>query len=193
MGGPAQGPIQFARQEDWAYAVNMIETVTWLAGRPDYLDDLAETFASLKLFETTKQARSARLFEWLAAAMSYQGISDTVARTYMADHGRPRWRGIAHGVNTASCRKLKSYWHFHGCAYRKSGATCAMPHLIETCPLPAHVFRNGNLNQLAYSLFLFIRDVTNGDLVGWLYGSVSDGRLGRTLRCSHDLYQNSGI
>ena len=178
MGGPRHGPIEFARQEDWAYAVNMVETVTWLAGRPEYLDDLAETVASLKLFETTKQARSARLFEWLAAAMSYQGISDTVARNYMAEHERPRWRTIARGLKTASCPKLKSYWHFHGCGYRKSAATCAMPHLIETCPLPAHEFRNGNLNQLAYSLFLFIRDIANGDLVNWLDARLAEAEPG---------------
>ena len=28
--------------------------------------------------------------------------------------------------------------------------------------------RNGNLNQMAYSLFLFIRDVADGDLVTWI-------------------------
>jgi hypothetical protein len=34
--------------------------------------------------------------------------------------------------------------------------------------------RNGHLNQLAYSLYLFIRDVAEGDLVGWI-----DERLDR--------------
>jgi hypothetical protein len=28
--------------------------------------------------------------------------------------------------------------------------------------------RNGRLNQTAYSLYLFIRDVADGDLVGWI-------------------------
>jgi hypothetical protein len=28
--------------------------------------------------------------------------------------------------------------------------------------------RNGQLNQMAYSLFLFIRDVVDGDLIGWI-------------------------
>ena len=31
-----------------------------------------------------------------------------------------------------------------------------------------HDLRNGRLNQTAYSLFLFVRDVANGDLVGWI-------------------------
>src|SRR4249919_2829858 len=36
------------------------------------------------------------------------------------------------------------------------------------CPLPTHRLRNGHLSQIAYSLYLFIRDVANGDLVGWI-------------------------
>ena len=28
--------------------------------------------------------------------------------------------------------------------------------------------RNGHLNQLAYSLYLFICDIANGDLIGWI-------------------------
>jgi hypothetical protein len=28
--------------------------------------------------------------------------------------------------------------------------------------------RNGRLNQTAYSLYLFVRDIAHGDLVGWI-------------------------
>ena len=35
-------------------------------------------------------------------------------------------------------------------------------------PLPRHDLRNGRLNQTAYSLFLFMRDLTGGDIVGWI-------------------------
>ena len=64
--------------------------------------------------------------------------------------------------------KAQSYWHFHGCRYDKISRTCAEPDHIDTCPLPSHRLRNGRLNQMAYSLFLFIRDVADGDLVGWI-------------------------
>jgi hypothetical protein len=73
---------------------------------------------------------------------------------------------------------MNSYWNFHGCRYRKTAMTCARPDLIETCPLPLHEFRNGNLNQLAYSLFLFIRDVADGDLVGWIDRRLAEAQLG---------------
>ena len=57
---------------------------------------------------------------------------------------------------------------------------------MGTCPLPVHEFRNGNLNQLGYALNLFIRDVADGDLVGWIDQRLAEaqfgpaeGRLGR--------------
>jgi hypothetical protein len=31
-----------------------------------------------------------------------------------------------------------------------------------------HDLRNGHLNQTAYSFYLFIRDITDGDLIGWI-------------------------
>jgi hypothetical protein len=34
--------------------------------------------------------------------------------------------------------------------------------------VPSHDLRNGRLNQTAYSLYLFIRDIADGDLVGWI-------------------------
>ena len=161
-----------------AYAVSVVETVAWLAGRTDYLDELGDAAAELDLSGTTGSARSAKVFEWLATALSYQGISDAVARTYMADHERPRWRNVARGVKSATCPLLNSYWHFHGCGYRKDAQTCAKPHLMQSCPLPCHEFRNGNLNQLAYSLFLFIRDVAGGDIVSWIDTRLAEAEPG---------------
>ena len=72
---------------------------------------------------------------------------------------------LAHG---ATCPKLKGYWHFHGCRYAKLSGTCAEPDHISRCPLPTHDLRNGHLNQAAYSLYLFIRDIAEGDLIGWI-------------------------
>jgi hypothetical protein len=39
---------------------------------------------------------------------------------------------------------------------------------IARCPLPTHDLRNGHLNQIAYSLYLFVHDIADGDLVGWI-------------------------
>ena len=34
--------------------------------------------------------------------------------------------------------------------------------------MPTHRLRNGHLNQIAYSLFLFIRDIAGSDLIAWI-------------------------
>lgn len=156
------------------YAVNIVETVTWLAGKADYVDELRATISDLNLFGRSRADRTAKLFDWLAAAMSFQGLSDQVARSYMAAHGQPRWRNVVAGTKAAACPLLGSYWHFHGCHYRKSSHSCAHPDLLPDCPLPRHRFRNGNLNQLAYALCLFIRDIADGDLVAWIDARLAE-------------------
>ena len=82
---------------------------------------------------------------------------------------RATWRDIDQKLGRGvSCPKLKSYWHFYGCRYEKASRTCTEPEHIGACPLPSHDLRNGHLNQAAYSLFLFIRDLADGDLIGWI-------------------------
>jgi hypothetical protein len=39
---------------------------------------------------------------------------------------------------------------------------------LPTYPLPRRPARKGSLIQAAYSLFLFIHDICDDDLVGWL-------------------------
>jgi hypothetical protein len=73
-----------------------------------------------------------------------------------------------------SCPKLRSYWHFHDCRYYKARFTCAKPDHLPRCPLPNYWLRNGRLNQTAYSLHLFIRDVAGGDLIGWIDQSLQN-------------------
>ena len=93
---------------------------------------------------------TAAVFDWLLAALSYQGISDQAAYEYMRRHGRATWRDIDRKLSQGvSCPKLKSYWHFHGCRYEKGSRTCAEPEHIGACPLPSHDLRNGHLNQTA--------------------------------------------
>ena len=78
----------------------------------------------------------------------------------MARHGSVRSSEIAAALSrTPSCPKLAGYWRFYDCRYHKGSDTCSEPGHIEACPLPRHPLRNGRLNQMAYSLFLFMRDL----------------------------------
>jgi hypothetical protein len=126
------------------------------------------------------------------AILSYRGISDQVAYDYMEQHGRVTWRDIERDLaSRPSCPKLQSYWQFHGCRYQKTSQTCAEPDHIAHCPLPTHTLRNGRLNQTAYSLYLFIRDITDNDLVGWVEAQLTSATAstdhGRHARMRHAL------
>ena len=92
--------------------------------------------------------------------------SPTITWSDMA--GRPGATLTRSSAAVSVAPSCKSYWHFHGCRYEKASATCTEPQHIGGCPLPSHDLRNGHLNQAAYSLFLFIRDLADGDLIGWI-------------------------
>jgi hypothetical protein len=151
------------------HAVRLIHAVCGLAGSPMLIDEIRAELRAEKVRAAIRHRNTAAVFDWLMAGLSYQGISNHVAHDYMERHGRAAWRDIdqklGHGVG---CPKLKSYWHFHDCRYDKVSRTCAEPEHISRCSLPKHVLRNGRLNQTAYSLFLFIRDIADGDLIGWI-------------------------
>jgi hypothetical protein len=162
------------------HAYDIIYRVCCLAGDPGLLDEIRAELRAEGVIGAIRRHDTAVLYDWLAAAFSYQGISDQVATAYMEKHGYPRWAHIEAGIAGAPCPKLRSYWHFHGCRYDKGRRTCAEPNHIDHCSLPGHRLRNGRLNQMAYSLYLFMRDVADRDFVGWL-----DRRL-QTADHGHD-------
>ena len=85
-----------------------------------------------------------------------------------------RYGAVTHAEVTAAllagpaCPRLHCYWGYADCGFAKGAYTCNSPEHLEGCPLPRHDPRNGRLNQTAYSLALFLRDVCDGDFVGWL-------------------------
>jgi hypothetical protein len=172
------------------HATRLIHRVCCLAGEPDLIDEIRTDNGAIR--SAIKQRDTAALFDWLMVMLSYQGISDRVADGYMDQHGRVRWHGIERDLaNKPSCPKLQSYWQFHGCRYHKTSHTCAEPDHIAHCPLPTHTLRNGRLNQTAYSLYLFIRDITDNDFVGWIEGQLTSATTptdhGRHARMRHGL------
>jgi len=151
------------------HATRLILRVCRLAGSTTIVDDARESLQDDGVRAAILNRNTAVLFDWLFATFSYQGISDQVAADYMERHGQASWHVIESDLRHGpSCPKLQHYWVFHDCQYSKSRYTCAEPDHLPQCPLPNYWLRNGRLNQTAYSLHLFIRDVAGGDLVGWI-------------------------
>ena len=170
--GQAVSPIKPARvkpgQEGLDHAVRLIRQVCLLSRSVNLI---AETRASLRAEGITSAVRhhdSAALFDWLITMLSYRGISDRVAADYLERHGQATWQAIEQDLQRGpSCPKLKSYWHFHGCRYSKHTIPAPSPSTCRNARCPS-IGCAGGLNQTAFSLYLFIRDVAGGDLVRWL-------------------------
>jgi hypothetical protein len=136
---------------------------------PSFLDDIRANLETFGIQDAVAQRDTGAIADWLIGAAMYQGISDANAEAYVAKHGLIRFADIEAALaREPSCPKLRSYWHFSDCGYRKGTSTCSEPTHLTRCPLPLYPLRKGGLNQAAYSLFLFIRDICDGDLVGWI-------------------------
>ena len=151
------------------HARSLVRQVCGIAGQATWVDDLQGTAIGSGLVGAVADHDTGRIFDWLIRELSYQGISDAVADRYIERHGNVTWAEIEAAVATnPCCDKLEGYWAFTDCRYHKGFQTCANPAHFPGCPLPRHPLRNGRLNQTAYSLFLFIRDIAGGDIVGWI-------------------------
>jgi len=157
------------RSDGYAYAHRIIHTVCCLAGSASFVDDAHDNLVNEGVLGAIEAHNTPVLFDWMVRAFSFQGIADAFTADYMDKHGAVTWGAIATDLNACpACPKLQSYWQFHDCGYRKGSGTCNEPEQFLGCPLPKHPLRNGRLNQTAYSLFLFIRDIADGDLVAWI-------------------------
>lgn len=157
-----------------ARAVQLIEAVCCTSGSPTFIDDIQRDRSPKSLHRTVVARNTPALFDWMMDSFSYQGVSNQVAATYLEEHGNATWpqisSAIAHG---APCPRLASFWTYESCRYEKQSGSCTHPEHASNCSVPRHGLRNGRLNQTAYSLYLFIRDIANGDLAKWIDSRLS--------------------
>lgn len=154
--------------DNWEFFSRVVQPALDLAPTT-FLEDISASLSEAGIQEAVVRHNSRPIYDWLLGLFQLQGISDAVAFSYAEKHGLVRWDEIDAALKrTPDCYRLKSYWHFADCKYQKGARTCSETHLLHRCPLPRHPLRNGRLSQAAYSLFFFIRDIGDGDLVGWI-------------------------
>jgi hypothetical protein len=168
--------LQSARRQQPAisFATDLILQTCWASPDPTYLKRMRANLTRQGIGAAVAEHDTPALFDWLIEVASYQGISDSIAWTYMEQHGRVTWADIhAALARQPSCPKLKGFEAFSGCQYRKGRRTCAHSKHFTACPLPTHPLRKGSLNQAAYALYLFLRDECRDDLVAWIDGQLA--------------------
>ena len=112
---------------------------------------------------------TAALIDFFIGTSQFQGIADKSAIAFVAKNGAVGAADIHAALAAAPCcPRLKNYWSFADCRLRKAARSCSEPRHFPACPLPTHPARKGSLTVAAYSLFFFVRDVCDGDLIGWI-------------------------
>lgn len=152
----------------WAHVLNVTRPALDLAS-PAFIEEIAARLREAGIQDAVARRDSAPIYDWMVSLLTLQGISDQAAFSFDAEHGGITFADIAGGLaSNPSCPRLRSYWSFSQCGYRKGTGRCAAPLHRARCPLPQHRLRKGGLNQSGYSLFLFVRDVCGSDLVRWM-------------------------
>ena len=103
------GTIDTDGNPNLAYAVKMVHAVCCLAGSASYLDDIRADLRDRGVTRAVRDHDTPALFDWLIEVLSYQGISDSVASGYMAQHGTVRWSDIAEAL-VAKTIVPKAWW-----------------------------------------------------------------------------------
>ena len=151
-------------------AVELVQTVCRQPGNRQFVMETRRAVRDAGVVAAVANRDTPALYRWLMDGFSYQGISDAVALGYIGRHGNATWEGIEQALanSKSGCPKLISFQTYRGCGYRKTARTCQNPDELSGCPVPSLPLRKGSLNEQAFSLFLFIRDHCQGDLVGFI-------------------------
>ena len=101
------------RAHGLAFAEHLILQVCWEWPDPHYLKRIRTHLTKQGIRAAVAEHNTPALFDWLVDVASYQGISDTIAWTYMEQHGRVRWADIdAAFARGPACPKLASFEAF---------------------------------------------------------------------------------
>lgn len=152
----------------WQHALRVTRPALLLAP-VTFLDDIQDRLGTAGVIAAVAARDPAPLFDWVVSLIARQGISNHAAEIFAERRGSATWVEVsARMAGDARCPRLRSRWHFEDCGFRRSTTTCSTPHHRLGCPITAIPARKGALAEAAVGLWLFIRDVASGDLVGWI-------------------------
>ena len=163
----------------WSFVHAVTRPVLALASF-DFLSQISARLSDAGIQYAVANHDSGPVVDWMLGLVALQGVSDAAAFAFDAKNGGVRTADLARGLRGPPvCSRLQSYWSFDGCSYRKGVRACAAPDLLDQCVLPTLPLRKGGLNVAAFGLFLFIQDVCDGDLIGWIDATVAAADPGR--------------
>src|SRR5215212_10111094 len=108
---PAPRPTSIrSYQRGMAYATDLILQTCRASPDPLYLRRLRTDLTRTGIRAAVAAHDTSVLFGWLMDLLSYQGVSDAVAWTYMEQHGRVTWADMDAALQqNPPCHKLRGY------------------------------------------------------------------------------------
>ncbi len=130
-----------------------------------YLTDSTEIEAILHQMQHGKlHHKSIKLYQYFLESFLLSGGGDQSNQNYYNNQKyKPTFNRVKRALQAAQCPKLTSFEAFKGCGYRKTTNNCTEPAFRGSCPLPRFDMKRGALNQMAFSLYFFRRDVCRRD------------------------------
>ena len=83
------------RQQGIGFATDLILQTCRASPDPTYLKRMQASLTRQGIRSAVSQHNTPALFDWLIEVASYQGISDSIAWSYMEEHGRVTWADIS--------------------------------------------------------------------------------------------------
>jgi hypothetical protein len=113
--------------------------------------------------------KSIKLYQYLLESFLLAGGGDQSNHGYyLKQQRKPSFNRVKQALKAATCPKLATFQTFKGCGYQKTKPRCREPAFLSTCPLPTFDMKRGSLNQMAFSLYFFLRDVAGRDFYAYV-------------------------
>ncbi len=124
------------------------------------------------------QHKSVKLYQYLLGYFLFAGGGDQSNFSYFAKQKvKPTFNRVQRALQAAQCPKLASFETYTGCGYRKTEPSCREPAFFGSCPLPTFDMKRGTLNEMAFSLYFFLRDAAGGDFYTQVREHFGEGPL----------------
>lgn len=171
-------------REAWRHCLAVVRPALLLAPQ-SYLRNVCDRLSADGIQAAVARHDTPVIFDWIVRLLARQGISNSAAEAFLERNGSPTSADIEERMaHSAFCPRLRSYWQFESCAFRRSAATCNSPHHLVDCPVATIPARKGALAEAAIAFRLFVRDVCDDDFVQWIDNRLAGadpgaGALGR--------------
>lgn len=125
--------VEKVSEAAWPHTEDVVWSMLLFVG-DDYVTQTRDYARESGLAQAVAVRDTAHIFDWPVTMAQYQGLSDHAADRYLIGNGIAKWNDLAEAsASGPGCPRLRCYWSFDGCGYRKEAGTCCPPQHLPVC------------------------------------------------------------